>query len=352
VSAVTATVLDGMADVDPAAFDALDTTAGAAGCHARLRQHEGDRRWRVRYVRLDEAGRLVAVLPLYAARGRIWPDESYDSACWGGSPGGQPLSAEHALLVGGCADLRSGLPVAGDGDTAAAYLRHAMVTLARLAAREGRGLIFPYVYPAARRLLDAATRGQARWATLDHEAQFPAEAIDAPGAWGSSRVRGVLRHDRRLIDSMEVTGVVAPWPADADMVSSLVAEHNIRKGRADHAEFVRMRHDLWAECAGVEVIVFTGHCGSAEGALTALVWRDQLELYEIGLSGPEGRQRLALYLDLMFHRPLAFAGQRGLRGVRAGLSARTPKASRGATFRALSGGELGVADTARMADGS
>lgn len=349
VSAATATVLDDLADVDAAAFDELDDTAGAAGCHARLRQHQDDRRWRVRYVRVEESGRLVALLPLYAARGRNWPDESYDSTRWWDAPSRPALRADQALLVCGCADLRSGLPVADDGDVAAAHIRHALLVAARLAAPEGRGLLFPYVYPRARRLLEAATQGWADWVVLDHEARFPAEAIAAPGAWASPRVRGVLRHDRRLIDELGVTAEAAPWSAGADMASSFIAEHNIRKGRTDHAEFVRMRHELWAECQGVEVVVFAGHCGPVEGALTAFVWRDQLELYEIGLSGQESRHRLALYLDLMFHRPLCFARQRGLHGVRAGLSARVPKASRGATFSALSGGELGIAETARLA---
>ncbi len=101
----------------------------------------------------------------------------------------------------------------------------------------------------------------------------------------------MLRRDRELIERAATTASVAPWQDAAPETAELIAEHNLRLGQPDHPEFVRMRYAQWAECA--RVLVFDARAGSHHGVLTALVWRDGLELHEIGLPpsdrpGPAG----------------------------------------------------------------
>jgi len=320
---------------EAAEFDALDRTAGAAGSHGRLAQFAGDARWTVRHVRVGAPGRLDAAVPVFTPRGRRWADPLYDPAGWGLGE----LRPDEALLVGGCADLRSGWHV-----TAGAH-RAVLVEAARLAAGERRALVFPYFYAAAR---DALSTDGIVWAALAREAAFEdVLAADREQRLGA-RVRGVLRRDRRLIEAAGVRGTVRGWDGTG---AELIAAHNIRKGKPDHAEFVRMRHAQWARCPAVEVLVFECRAAGACGVLSALVWENELELYEIGLTGDDGPDRLAVYLDLMFHRPLGYARRRGLRRIRAGLAAETPKGSRGARFRELYGGVLDRERTAALAAG-
>nr|WP_062332816.1 hypothetical protein [Herbidospora sakaeratensis] len=323
----TATTLSGLPRLTPAAFD-LD--AGAAGAPARLLGVESDGRWRCSYVTAESADGLDALVPLYRPAGRVWPDRAYAP-----DPG---ITADRCLLVGGVYDRRTALHLP------AALAPEALREAARIAVEEDRCLVFPFLYARARRTVDAATGGRVRWTVLAHEARF---TLGEP----ASRVRGVLRRDRRLIERAATTASVVPW-RDADPATArLVADHNLRMGEFDDPEFVRLRYDQWAACAGVEVIVFDGRAGPHHGVLTALVWRGGLELHEIGLPPSGDPARLALYLDLIYHRPHAYARAHRLTAVRAGTAARTPKASRGAAFEPLYGGVLDAEDTRRLARG-
>jgi hypothetical protein len=323
-------------------FDTLDRSAGAAGSLGRLRQVEQDGRWRTRYLRAVRESELVTAVPVYTSTGHAWPDTAYDPRNWGlAADLVQPLSADRCLVVGGAYDRRSSLPVRLDDPAGNVY--DFLVAAARVAAVEGRALIFPYAYGRARRALDAAVGG-INWTILARESHFR----DIGGPIGS-RVRGVLRRDSRLIASAELEVSVASW-ADAEPVAApLIAEHNRRMGAPDHPEFVKMRYRQWSECAGVELVVFSVAARSVAGVLTAIVWHDELELYEIGLPECPDTARLAVYLDLIFHQPLDFARRRGLRHMRAGTEAETPKHSRGAVFEDLFGGVLTIDQTNELA---
>ena len=342
-------VVDSLDDVDADAFDRLDSSAGAAGCYERTRQREADGRWRSRYLRAMDRGRLAAVVPLYTATGGTWPDPAYDPGTWGLPDGAAgDCAVERSLLVGGYADLRTGLPV--DADLLdGPGLRGLLAPIARLAAAEDRCLVFPYVYPRARRALDRACDGAIAWTVLGREAHI--RGVSEPGWEAAQRkpVRYNLRHDRALIAEAGLRVGILSWPQAEKPASQLIAEHNLRKGRPDHPEFVRMRNQQWDSCASVEFTVFAGRAGPAAGFVTGWVWRDELEIYEIGLRGEEGPQRFALYLDLVFHQPIRFAQERGLRGIRLGPAAERAKAGRGADFEDLYGGVLNARETRRLA---
>jgi hypothetical protein len=358
-----------IAGVPADAFDGLDASAGAAGCYHRLRQREMDGRWQVGYALHGPADAPTAVLPGYIRRGVDWPDPAYDVNAWtrpldpaapSGSTSGPhdgsqrelhrgsaALAADQCVFVGGCADLRSALHLGPAGRTETGA-RRLLAAFAR--ANPGRSLVFPYLYRPDRDLVDHATGGRCWWAVLGRESYFPHLTEPNREALLGSRVRGVLRHDRRLIASVGLRAAVTDWadaPADT---AELIAAHNTRKGSPDHPEFVALRHDQWADCPSVRVVVFSVRSGPVHGVLSALVWRDQLELYEVGLAGPDGPARLAGYLDLLFHQPIRFAAAHGLTAVRAGLAAEVPKKSRGARLREVYGGVLWPADAARLAD--
>jgi hypothetical protein len=334
------------ANFRPSEFDALDRSAGAAGSLGRIRQAEQDGRWRTRYLRAVHGTELVAAVPVHTSTGSAWPDPAYDPRNWDlPTDVAQPLSADRCLVVGNVYDRRSSLPARLDEP--AGNIHDVLVAAARIAAADGRALIFPYVYDRARRALDAAVNGIS-WTVLAREARFP-DVCDPDRPVGS-RVRGVLRRDRRLIAAANLAGSVQTWTAAEPVAVKLIAEHNQRKGVPDHPEFVRARYQQWSECSDVELIVFSASAPAVTGVLTAMVWQEELELYEIGLPKSLDSTRIAVYLDLVFHRPLDYARERGLRHVRAGTEAETPKHSRGAVFVELSGGVLSSDRTNELAD--
>ncbi|AUG80545.1 hypothetical protein CFP65_5864 [Kitasatospora sp. MMS16-BH015] len=331
-----------LAAVDAEEFDALDATAGAVASYHRLAQHERDARWRVRYARVTDGPRLLAMLPTYACRGDRWADPSYDPARWPEStaadtgPGGY-------LLVGGSADLRSGFHV---GPELRSRIGPLLTAVAGAAAAEGRGLLFPYAYGPTREVLDAATGGRISWAPVGAEAVF-AQALGGEAEL-SSRVRRVLRRDRNLIAEQEVEAAAWPWGEVAGEAAEVIAVHNTRKGLPDHPEFVRMRYAQWADCPSVELVVFTARTEGVRAVATGLVWRDELAVHEIALTGEDGPVRLAAYVSVLYHQPARYGAERGLRLLRGGLAATAPKAMRGAEFRELHGGVLDAAATREL----
>lgn len=340
---------DSIDDVPPEDFDALDRAAGVAGCHGRVRQRQADGRWLASYLCCFDSGRLAAAVPVYACRGRSWPDPAYDPAGWDLPPDARSEhSAGDCLVIGGFGDLRSALHV-DDSARQRPRLRQILAAITAFAAARQRYLIFPYFDAAAAMALTAASGGGIKWAPLAREARYA--DVHEPD-WERcmpSRVRGVLRRDRRLMQACNLTTSVTDWHAVEENASELIASHNVRKGQRDHPEFVRMRHAEWSQCAGVELLVFAVSSPAIRGFLTALAWKDELELYEVGLTGEDGRERLAAYLSLLFHQPRDFAASRGLRTIRAGLAAEVPKSSRGALFTDLSGGVLNAGEVRKLA---
>jgi hypothetical protein len=338
--------LTALPQLDTAAFD---PSAGAAGSLGRLRGVESDARWRCRYVAVRRGARVAALLPIYAATGNRWPDPAYAPGSWPSTTGPPTgFTADRCLLVGGVYDHRSALHVPDDPQ----LVRVALGAAARVAAAEERCLVFPFMYERSHRALAAATGGRIGWYVLSREAQFREVLRPDRERQLRSRVRGVLRRDRRLIEAAATTATVASWNTVRDQAAELIAEHNLRMGVSDHPEFVRMRYDQWSACDEVRVVTFRVEAGPVGGVLTALVWRDELDLYEIGLPGSDHPARIAVYLDLLVHRPLAFAMANALARVRAGTAAETPKASRGAVFEPLYGGVLDITGTRLIADGT
>jgi len=341
----------GIAAVDAEEFDRLDPggEAGAAGGFGWTALREQDGRWRTRYLTGVEGGRLLACVPCYTPRGARWPDQAYDPGGWELPGDAADFPADRMLTVGGHSDLRTGFPV-GAAARDPASIRLLLRALARAAADEDRGLSFPYVYEPTRALIAQACDGAALWAPLGLEGHLRGGVCRPDWADGLGRHhRRNLRKDAELIAAAKVRTALRPWAEVEEAAAELIARHNLGKGRFDHPEFVRLRARRWADCPGVEYFTFVAESGPVTGYVTACVWREELDLHEIGLSGESGTERKAAYLELLIHAPLRFARERGLRSIRLGAAATAVKKGRGAVFDQLYGGVLDVHHTRRLA---
>lgn len=343
-------IVDSLDCVSAEDFDRLDSSAGSAACYQRTRQRERDGRWRCRYLHATDSGRLIAMVPLYTAVGRAWPDPAYDPSTWELPP---ELTGDYSpgdcLLVGGFADLRTGFAVAEQAREPT-VLGELLAGIAGFAAQQERCLAFPYLLPDAQPAVTAATAGRVGWAPLAREARL-ARVTDADWYAGMpGDVRRNLRRDQKLIAAAQIVPSRHSWPEVEELASEVIAEHNIALGRFDHAEFVKLRNREWDACPGVELTVFGASTASVTGFVTALIWQDRLEAYEIGLRGEHGPQRFAAYLDLVFYQPLRTAQAAGLTDIRLGVTSERVKAGRGAVFADLSGGLLSLPDTRWLAE--
>jgi hypothetical protein len=336
-------------DIPAARFDALDAAAGGAGSHARLRQREGDGRWHTRYLCAWDAGLLLAAVPLYRPRFARWSDSWYDPGAW---PLSDPYAAActpgESLLVGGCSGLRSTLhtdPALRDADA----FGEVLARIAALAAEEDRGLIFPYLYGDCARALGRAGRGLLEPGVIARDGLLRGFAEPDWEAGIGWRVRRHLNEDRRLIDTVAPAVRFVPWPEAEDLACKLIAAHSGSKNRPDHPEAVRMRYREWDECEGAECLAVVGESANVTGVVAAVVWRDELDLVEIGLDGFEGRERLGVYLDLAFHAPMAYAREHGLRVIRLGVEATLAKSLRGVEIVELYGALASPAATRALA---
>lgn len=331
-------------------FDCLDPAVGVVACYAKVKQREADWRWRVTYVHGTEGDQTKAAIPLYASCQAEWADPAYDPRTWPLPPEVcDDCTAAGCLLVGSYEERLSGLHV-DNSAREPGQLRRLLAAMARVAAEQDRSLAFPYFSSAARDALAAASSGRIAWVRLGRDAHI--RDLTDPG-WESSlhnRIRYNLRHDRNLITAAGITSGQCTWSEIEDVASELIAKHNIGKGYPDHPEFVRMRNRLWAGCPEAELIVFTARSASVTGVETAVLWKDELDLREIALTGEEGPERRAAYLDLAFRQPIRFAQERGVRWIRLGMEAEMVKTGRGAVLHDLHGGVLTASDARRFAD--
>jgi hypothetical protein len=229
-------------------------------------------------------------------------------------------------------------------------LRRLVAELAGLAAADGRGLLFAFVDGAARAALAEATGGRVEWTLLRRDLQLRCRG---GAGWDRSlgaKGRATLRRDEPLLAAAGLDRSEHPWSEVEDEACRLIAAHNLRKGEDDHPEFARLRYAEWDQCEGVELVVLRTAADGVTGVLTALVWQDELLLCEVGLTAADSPHRLAAYLELVFHRPLALARARGLRTIRLGSAAEAPKRSRGGVFEDLYGGVLDRQRTRELAD--
>lgn len=318
--ALTVEVADSLDRVGADELFALDGTLGAPGSRGRLVQHTGDPRWVARYVLARDGDRLVAAVPVFLGHGTEWSDQIHQPSDWGHP--GVPVQ-EKSALVGGRLEIRCSLRVADDPDVLLA------VGEACRSELSGREVFFGYFDQRQQRLADVMF-GPVQWLIQYEDFDYPEQVVLGDVADLARDVRQNIRADERKVAAFGIETTVVPWSEYTGTACELIAAQNKRKGMVDHAALVRYRLDLWDECDEVTVHVAHATMGNDEGAVSLLAFRDELEVYEVGLPEGDGPCRRTLYSCLTFAEPRRLARELGLTKVRSGLGAGVPKKMRGA----------------------
>jgi hypothetical protein len=318
--ALTVTVADALDEVGADELFALDGTLGALGSRGRLVQHTGDPRWEARHVVARDDGRLVAAVPVFLGHGEQWSDQIHQPADWGYP--GAPVQ-EKSALVGGRLEIRGSVRCDDDPDVLRA------VGDACRAELSGREVFFGYFDERQQRLAEAMF-GPVEWLVRYEDFDYPPEVVQGELADLPRDVRQSIRAGERKVAQFGIETAVVPWAEYEGSGCDLIAAQNKRKGIADHAALVGYRLDQWSECDEVSVYLAHATTGDEEGAVSLLVYRDEIELYEVGLPDGNGPSRRTLYSCLTFDEPRRLAQELGLTKVRAGLGAAQPKRIRGA----------------------
>ncbi|MET7280043.1 hypothetical protein ABZS29_17545 [Kribbella sp. NPDC005582] len=306
--------------IDPHEFANLGMDLGAVGSFGRIQQISDDPRWALRIVSVTENGRLVAAVPIFLGRGDRWTDQLHSPEAWGGPP---PPPLDECAFIGGRQDVRAGVHCVNRPDV----IEAARDMCAEMPELIGRQLHFSY-YDTAQRHLAEQIFGSITWQAQFDEYAFPAAVIHGAPADLPKRTRQLLRQDQRRIAEAGISVETSSWSDHDGHAAELIARQNRHKGLEDHAELVEYRMELWDECEDVSVHVACDQDGLA--AVTMLVHRDELEVYEIGLPQPDTAYRLELYLALGYHAPLTLARAKGLTRIRMGMESGQAKTHRGA----------------------
>lgn len=312
-------------------FDELDSGTGPVGSHAWLLSMESDARWESRYHKFTRGDNTIAIVPVYQRKAKEWRDPLY-TPDFPVQPD-SPVTPECCVLVGGRDRLLSSLHVQAEAREPEVY-RAIMEALTEAYCQSGRYLYFPHFRAAELSLIAAAsdTPPQRRLTGAD------ARLDRLLGDWGKSllsKERATLRHDLAEGTRLGVRTAVCDWADATDYAAPLIAGHHQAKGSPEHSLLVDRRVRQWERCTGFEVMVFTAQAEDVRGVVVAAVWRDWMELLEIGLGHGRGEVRRCVYAYLIAHLPAEAGKARGLRKLRVGPAARTPKAARGAFFHEL-----------------
>ena len=318
--ALAVEVVDTLDGVGADELFALDATAGALGSRGRLAQHAGDPRWPARYVVARDGGRLVAAVPMYLGHGEQWSDATNNPADWGYP--GTPVQ-EASALVGGRLEVRGSLRTRDDPEVLRA------VGAACQAELRGREVLFGYFDQHQQRVAEAMF-GPVEWLIEYTDHDYPPEVVHGALADLPADVRHTITAGQRKIEQLGIETTVEPWSVYKGDGDKLIAEHNKRMGTPDHPALVGYRLDQWTECDEVSVYIAHATMGDDEGAISLLAYRDELQIYEVGLPDGQGPSRRTLYASLIFDEPRRLAQELGLSTIRAGLGADQAKKIRGA----------------------
>lgn len=318
--ALTVTVVDGLDTVGAEELFALDGTLGALGSRGRLVQLTGDPRWVARYIVVRDGQRLVAGVPIFLGHGAQWSDQVHQPMDWGYP--GAPIQ-EHSALVGGRLEIRGSLRCADRPDVLRA------VSDACRAELSGREVFLGYLDQQQQRLAEVVF-GPVQWLIQYEDFEYPTTVVRGALPDLPRDVRQAIRAGERKSEQFGIETSVVPWAEYTGSGCALIAAQNTRKGMVDHALLVGYRLDQWDECDEVSVYVVHATMGDEEGAASLLAYRDEIEVYEVGLPEGGGQARRTLYTCLTFDQPRRLAQELGVNKIRAGLGAAQPKRIRGA----------------------
>jgi hypothetical protein len=318
-------------------FDDLDHDLGPGGSCGRLLALEGDRRWVVEYHKFSSGGEPAAVVPVYRRRPRSWPNSFFtpDFGDAAGVPG-----TDECLLVGGRDGLNPSFHVREQMRTPEVY-SEIVAAIVGSCGQKIRYLYFPCFRKSELDLIGASAAVSLRRVPIGEDARLDRLF----GDWDKdlrTRHRKTLRRDVVAAERLGVRTAACSWREGREVAVPLIVEHNQRMGNVDRPDLVDFRIRQWEGQDGVRVLVYKAWTRSVMGVLAATVWRDWMELREIGMSVGDGEERRCVYAQLIAHLPVETGREMGLRRLGAGFSARRPKAQRGAFFLEVESGLLRV----------
>ena len=322
-------VLESLRELDAQEFDRLDATCGPVGSHSRLVQLERDYRWTTEYLCAREGGVLLAAVPLYRLRKGTWPDPSYNPATW---DAGLLTAPGDTTIIGGRSGLLSCLHVA----SAASGTRKHMRLIEELLTRESRAsLLLPFLTEKELGPWKALLGSRLECYEIGADARFDGHLASEPL---SRRVRQALGADLRMVERYDVESSIQTWSEVRSFAAELIARNNQANGMPDAGQLVDFRIRQWQACEGVSVVVLTARACGERGVVVCVIWRDWIDIQEIGITGTRSEVRRTLYAQLLFHLPVRLARQGDcIKHIRAGLKAEQAKAIRGASFIPLTG---------------
>lgn len=309
-------------------FDELDDDIGPVGSRARLLSLERDSRWEVCYHRFAQGADPVAVVPVYRRRTKKWLNPLYTPSFPGQHD--SPIPPELCVVVGGVDGLLSSLHVRHDLRQPGIY-RAIMSSLSTVYRERGMYLYFPHFRSTELDLISAALGAPLERRLTGADARLDRLFDD----WGQSlrsKQRATLRRDAADSKRLGIETTVCSWADAADHAAVLIAGHHHAKGSPEHPALVDRRIRQWEQCSEFEVLVLKAHADDVQGVLVALIWRDWMDLLEIGLTHGHGEMRRCVYAQLAAHLPAAIGKARGLKKLRAGPESQAAKAARGAFF--------------------
>lgn len=317
-------------DLDAQEFDRLNASCGPVGSYARLVQLERDYRWSTQYLCARESGVLLAAVPLYRLKKGAWPDPSYDPATWGLD---RPASPSDVTVVGGRSGLLSSMHVA---PAISGTWRHVKL-IEELLTRESRiSLLLPFLTENELGPWGGVLGPSLMRQGLGADARFDSHLA---GEILPRKVRQTLQRDQRMVERYGVESAIRTWSEVSSFAAGLIAHNNRANGLPDAEQLVDFRIRQWEACDGVSVVILTASARGEHGVIVCVIWRDWIDLQEIGITGAPGDLRRTLYAQLLFHLPVQLARQDGnIKHIRAGLMAERAKEIRGASFVPLAGG--------------
>ncbi len=321
---------ESLRDLDAHEFDRLGASCGPVGSYSRLVQLERDRRWSTGYLCARESGVLLAAVPLYRLTKGAWPDPSYDPVTWGLDQAAPPSDI---TVVGGRSGLLGSLRVAPAISGTRSHIR----LIEELLTREPRpSLLLPFLTESEIGPWQAVLGSHLERRALGADARFDDQLA---GHKLARKVRQTLQKDQRMVEKYSIDSAVRTWSEVRSFAAPLIAGNSRAKGLPDADQLVDFRVRQWEACEGVSVVVLTAQAHSERGVVVCVIWRDWIDLQEVGITGVPSEMRQALYAQLLFHLPVQLARRTGgVRHIRAGLRAEQAKAIRGASFIPLAGG--------------
>ena len=318
---------------------ALFGTGEAHNTRHRLALNARDPRLRTTFLVACPPGEStpVAALPVSRPLQRGWHDSAYDPGNWGYALAS--ADARDYLLVGGTTDLREVLLVGALQPTElAGVLDRLWERILEISNVEGR---FPLAQFAVSDgpLAEAALRtGAMRLEETGERFVIVDVGTDLSSylATLDRRRRSVVRRDLRDIEAAGIRTTTVPWH---DLPSwAFVAVSDVRARYAPSSpRLVSFRLRQLAADPDVEAVAFVAHSeAGVQGVSLGWIRPGCLELYEVGLSGPESGQTQA-YLEVMFYAPLRLLWARGGGTLDLAMEARRPKTLRGALAIRLCG---------------